>query len=111
MLSFHSYSECSGPTSAGSFYLCTGFVGSKLSAVAAALEPVVTLQKDYRQRITETEAPADKERIVAEANNELTKAVTEQSVSVEEYTSILDVARDDAEIRGKILGHIHRSDK
>src|SRR5215470_3030083 len=83
----------------------------KLSAVAAALEPVVTLQKDYRQRITETEAPADKERIVAEANNELTKAVTEQGLSVEEYTSILTVARDDAEIRGKILQHIHRSDK
>jgi hypothetical protein len=83
----------------------------KLSAVAAALERVVNLQKDYRQRITETEAPADKERIVAEANNELTNAVTEQGLSVEEYTSILNVARDDAEIRGKILQHIHRSDK
>ena len=83
----------------------------KLSAVAAALERVVSLQKDYRQRITETEAPGDRERIVAEANNELTKAVTEQGLSVEEYTSILNVARDDAEIRGKILQHIHRSDK
>jgi Domain of unknown function (DUF4168) len=83
----------------------------KLSAVAAALERVASLQQDYRQRIAETEAPADKERIVAEANVELTKAVTEQGLSVEEYTSILDVARDDAEIRGKILQHIHRSDK
>ena len=50
----------------------------KLSAVAAALERVVSLQKDYRQRITETEAPAEKERIVVQANNELTKAVIEQ---------------------------------
>jgi uncharacterized protein YqfA (UPF0365 family) len=83
----------------------------KLSAVAAALERVVSIQKDYRQRITETEAPVDKERIVAEANNELVKAVAEQGLSVEEYTSILNVARDDAEIRGKILQHIHRSDK
>jgi hypothetical protein len=83
----------------------------KLSAVAAALERVATLQQDYRQRIAETEAPADKERIVAEANVELTKAVTEQGLSVEEYTSILNVAQDDAEIRGKILQHIHRSDK
>jgi hypothetical protein len=83
----------------------------KLSAVAAALERVASLQQDYGQRIAETEAPADKERIVAEANAELTRAVTEQGLSVEEYTSILDVARDDAEIRGKILQHIHRSDK
>jgi hypothetical protein len=98
-------------TSAGSFYLRTGLVYQKLSAVAAALERVASLQQDYRQRIAETEAPADKERIVAEANVELTKAVTEQGLSVEEYTSILNVARDDAEIRGKILQHIHRSDK
>jgi uncharacterized protein YqfA (UPF0365 family) len=83
----------------------------KLSAVAAALERVASLQQDYRQRIAETEAAADKERIVAEANVELTKAVTEQGLSVEEYTSILNVAQDDAEIRGKILQHIHRSDK
>ena len=83
----------------------------KLSAVAAALERVASLQQEYRQRIAETEAPADKERIVAEANNELTKAVADQGLSVEEYTSILNVARDDAEIRGKILQHIHRSDK
>jgi len=79
--------------------------------VAAAPERVVSLQKDYRQRITQTEASADKERIVAQANNELTKAVTKQRLSVAESTSILDVARDVAEIRGKLLGHIHRSDK
>ena len=79
--------------------------------MAAALERVASLQMDYRQRIAQAEAPAEKERIVAEANNELTKAVIEQGLSVEEYTSILNVARDDAEIRGKILQHIHRSDK
>ena len=57
MLSFHSYSECSGPTSAGSFYLCTGFVGSKLSAVAAVLERVVSLQKDYRHASAKRKHP------------------------------------------------------
>ena len=83
----------------------------KLNATAAALERVVGLQKDYRQRVAEAEAPADKERIVAEANNELAKAITEQGISVEEYTSILDAARGDAEIRGKILQRIRPADK
>jgi Domain of unknown function (DUF4168) len=83
----------------------------KLSAAAAALERVVGLQNDYRQRIAQAEAPAEKERLVAEANNELSKAVTEQGLSVEEYSSILDVARDNPEIRGKILQHIKPSDK
>ncbi len=83
----------------------------KLSAVAAALERVASLQQDYRQRIVEAEAPAEKERLVAEANNELTKAVTDQGLSVEEYTSILQRARDDSEIRRKILQYIHPPQK
>jgi Domain of unknown function (DUF4168) len=83
----------------------------KLSAAAVAIERVASLQKNYRQRIAEAEAPAEKERIVVEANNELTKAVTEQGLSVEEYASILDVARDDPEIRGKLLQRIRPSDK
>ena len=83
----------------------------KLDAAAAALQRVVSLQKDYRQRIAEAEAPNEKERLVAEANTELTKAVNEQGLSVEEYSSILDVVRDDPEVRGKILQRIRPSDK
>jgi hypothetical protein len=83
----------------------------KLSAMAAAIERVASLQKDYGQRIAEVEAPAEKERIIAEANNELTKAVTEQGLSVEEYASILDAARDNSGIRDKLLQHIRPSDK
>jgi len=83
----------------------------KLSAMAAAIERVASLQKDYRQRIAEAEAEADKNRIVEEANNELTKAVTEQGLSVEEYASILDLAQANPEIRGKIIQRIRPSDK
>ena len=83
----------------------------KLSATAAAMERVVSVQRNYRQRIAEAEAPAEKERIVAEAHNEFTKAVTEQGLSVEEYASILDMAQDDHEIRDKLLQRIRPSDK
>jgi len=83
----------------------------KLSAMAAAIERVASLQKDYRQRIAEAEAEAEKQRIVEEANNELTKAVTEQGLSVEEYASILDLAQANPEIRGKIIQRIRPSDK
>jgi hypothetical protein len=83
----------------------------KLGAAANAIKRVADLQKDYRQRFAEAEAPAEKERIVAEAQNEFTKAVTEQGISVEEYVSILDAARDDPEIQGKILQHIRPSGK
>lgn len=83
----------------------------KLNAVATALERVASLRNDYRQRIAEAEAPAEKERIVAEANKELTKAVTDQGLSVEEYTSILNAARDNPDVRDKLFQHIRPSDK
>jgi Domain of unknown function (DUF4168) len=48
---------------------------------------------------------------VAEAHNEFTKAVTEQGLSFEEYASILDMARDNPEIRDKILQRLRYLDK
>jgi Domain of unknown function (DUF4168) len=83
----------------------------KLNAVAAALTRVANLQRDYRQRIAEAEAPAEKERILSEAHNEFTKAVTEQGLSFEEYASILDMARDDLGIRDKVLQRLRSLDK
>ncbi len=78
----------------------------KLKSVATALQRVASLRKDYGQRI-----PAEKELIAAEANKELSKAVTEQGLSVEEYTSILDAARDNPEVRDKLFQHVRPSDK
>jgi hypothetical protein len=83
----------------------------RLNAVVAALQRVVSLQKDYRQRIASAETDAEKERIVTEAHSEFTKAVTDQGLSFEEYASILDMARDDPEIRDKLLQRIRPSDK
>jgi hypothetical protein len=83
----------------------------KLDAVAAALKRIASLQKDYRQRLAEAEAPADKERIVAEVHGEFTKAVTDQGLSLEEYGSILDMARNDSEFRSKLLQRIRPPDK
>ena len=82
----------------------------KLSAVAAALQRVASLRNDYRQRIAKMEAPAEKERIVAEANKELAKAVTEQGLSIDEYTSILVAARVNPEVRDKLSQHVRPSD-
>jgi hypothetical protein len=64
------------------------------------------LQNDYKQRVAEAKATAERERIMTEANNEVTKAVTDQGLSVDEYVAILEVAREDPAVRGKILQRI-----
>jgi hypothetical protein len=74
----------------------------KLDAAAAALDQVANLKEDYQQRI-EAAPPADKRRIADEANNALVKAITDQGLSVEEYTAILVMAQSDATVREKII--------
>jgi hypothetical protein len=75
----------------------------KLDAAAAALGCVASLKQDYEQRVAAAPAQPDKERIVAEANDALTKAVTDQGLSVEEYDTIMEVAQNDLDVREKPL--------
>lgn len=80
----------------------------KLDVAAAAIQRVASLKKTYEQRLAQ--APqGQKEQIVSEANDALEKAVTDQGLSVEEYSSILEVAQNDPEVRGKILQRIRPS--
>jgi hypothetical protein len=78
----------------------------KLDATAAALDQVASVKEDYQRRIKAAD-PADKNRLAEEAHNALVKAVTDKGLSVEEYTSILDVAEKDPDVREKILQRMH----
>jgi hypothetical protein len=77
----------------------------KLDAAAAAVQRVTSLKQDYQERI-DAAAPADKKRILNEAQSALEKAVTDQGLSVEEYNSILEVAQNDPGVRAKIRQRI-----
>jgi|EndMetStandDraft_5_1072996.scaffolds.fasta_scaffold401988_2 hypothetical protein len=74
----------------------------KLDAAAAAIKQVITIKEDYEQRI-EAAAPTDKERVAGEAKTALEKAVTDQGLSLPEYSAILVVAQNDPEVKEKIL--------
>jgi len=80
----------------------------KLDATAAALEQVASVREKYQQRI-EAAAPADKPGVADEAKNALVKAITDQGLSVQEYTSILVLAQNDPVVREKILQRINPS--
>jgi hypothetical protein len=77
----------------------------KLDAAAAALEKVTDLKRNYEKQLTSAPA-ADQERITKEANTALSKAVTDQGLSVEEYNSIIQVAQNDPQVRQKILSRV-----
>lgn len=74
----------------------------KIDATAAAVKRVAAVSQSYRDKIAK--APAgDKQRLVDEANTAMKKAVTDQGLSVEEYTTIVDVAQKDPAVRDKLL--------
>lgn len=62
------------------------FSDKKLDAAAAALQRIASLRQDFRDQIT--------------------KAVTDQGLSVDEYAEIIDTAQNDADVRQKILQRI-----
>jgi hypothetical protein len=78
----------------------------KLDAAAAAIDRVASIKQNYRQRLA-TAAPSDKDRIAGEANNAMKKVVTDQGLSVEEYSSILQIAQNDPGVREKLLQRLH----
>ncbi len=74
----------------------------KIEAAAKAIKGVTAIKQDYEQKLAA--APdSEKTRIVDEANKALTKAVTDQGLSVDEYTRILQVAQNDRTVHDKII--------
>ena len=78
----------------------------KLDAAAAAVDRVASVKQTYEQKIAAA-PPSDKDRLASDANNAIKKAVTEQGLSLEEYSSILRVAQNDPEVRGKLMQRLH----
>ena len=75
----------------------------KLDATAAALDQIADVKESYTKKIEATPSETDKQQLVDDANKALVKAVTDQGLSVEEYTSIMVVAQNDPMVREKIL--------
>lgn len=74
----------------------------KLDAAAAAVKGVTAVKETYQQKLSE--APnSEKDHIVDEAQAAMAKAVTDQGLTVDEYTAILEVAQNNPTVHSKIL--------
>jgi hypothetical protein len=82
----------------------------KLDAVASAMQQVASLRERYEQRLKKAPA-SDAPSIADEAKSTMAKAVMDQGLSVEEYNSILVMAQNNPEVRGKILQRMRPSEK
>lgn len=80
----------------------TAIPEQKLASVAVAVQKVTTIRRDYEQKMSGASG-ADQQRIATEANTALSKAVTDQGLSLDEFNSIVRMAQNDPGMREKIL--------
>jgi hypothetical protein len=78
----------------------------KLDAAAAAIERMASIEQEYQQRISKEASPAEQQKLADEGNNKMEKAVTDQGLSVAEYSSILEMAQNNPVVREKIVQRI-----
>lgn len=77
----------------------------KLDAAAAAVKGITAIRDDYEKKLAQ--APQEeKARIVNEADSKMQKAVTDQGLSVAEYSTILQVAQNDPAVRDKLIARL-----
>jgi hypothetical protein len=74
----------------------------KLDAAAAAAKKVVALSDEYQQKIAQ--APeGDKQRLTGEAKQATIKAVSDEGLSIDEYTTIMRTAQNDPAVRDRLI--------
>jgi hypothetical protein len=93
------------PTTPGLSSPSASIPDNKLDATAAAMKSVSMVKEDYGRRIAQ--APEnEKEGLTNEGGQALTKAVTDQGLSVAEYSEILQIAQNNPTVREKLLQRI-----
>jgi hypothetical protein len=75
---------------------------NKLDAAAAAVKSVSAIKDTFDHKLAQV-PDAEKERLAGEANSAITKAVTDQGLSIEEFATIIKVAQNDPIVREKLL--------
>lgn len=78
----------------------------KLDAAAKAVKQVSAVSDTYKKKLAATPDKAEKERLLDQADQDVTKAVTDQGLSVEEYMSIMKVAENDSTVRNKLIDRL-----
>ena len=78
----------------------------KLDAAAKAVKQVSVVSDTYKKKLAATPDKAEKEKLLDQADKDVTKAVTDQGLSVDEYMAIMKVAENDTSVRNKLIDRL-----
>jgi hypothetical protein len=94
-----------GPTSPGPAAQSADIPDKKLDAVAEAVKKVFAVTDTYKKKMAQA-SDTEKEQIRDQADEAVTKAVTDQGLSVDEYMTIMKVAENDSTVRNKLIDRL-----
>jgi hypothetical protein len=95
----------SSPTTPGATIKPSDITDKKLDATAKAVKQVSTVSDSYKKKLAQA-SDAEKDKILDQADKDVTKAVTDQGLSVEEYLGIMKVAQNDETVRNKLIDRL-----
>ena len=73
-----------------------------INKAGAALHDVALVQEKYQSKINSA-APAQKQTLTTQANAEAVQAIQSRGLSVQEYTNVIRVARNDPQVKQQLL--------
>jgi hypothetical protein len=95
----------SSTTTPGATIKPSDITDKKLDATAKAVKQVSTVSDSYKKKLAQA-SDAEKDKILDQADKDVTKAVTDQGLSVEEYLGIMKVAQNDETVRNKLIDRL-----
>jgi hypothetical protein len=73
-----------------------------INKAGAALHDVALVQEKYQGKI-ESASPAQKQTLTTQANAEAVQAIQSRGLSVQDYASVIRVARNDPQVKQQLL--------
>jgi hypothetical protein len=98
-------SSSQSTTTPGATVKPSDITDKKLDAAAKAVKQVSTVSESYKTKLAQAPA-SEKDKLLDQADKDVTKAVTDQGLSVEEYLGIMKVAENDATVRNKLIDRL-----
>jgi hypothetical protein len=86
----------------------TGLNQERLQTFAAIAIEVQRISDDYQSRFSAAGTAEERQRIQQEATSEMTKAVEDNGMTVDQYNEVARVAQSDPEVARQITDYVRQ---
>lgn len=79
-----------------------GFTDRELDRFVAVQSRLVSIQKQYKEKLNQAQRPTEERKLKAEAQQKMLRAIRKEGMTVKKYTQITSRVREDPELKQKL---------